>query len=180
MARRICVPRLSEGSHAAPASEGSATKMFDPPAFAGLRVVFGVGNPAGDPPDNDTFKPTYVLSVPVFSMGGLDPDGVYRKRGPARVFVSERAAIAAIKGHTERPVQPNDVVVGPFHIGSARAEVTASTDGTVDGAHGAGHVAVSDATVAGVPVTIGPDGVVAHDPARAGEADERYHRERQL
>jgi hypothetical protein len=75
MARRICVPRLSEGSHAAPGS--SATKMFDPPALAALRLVFGVGTPTGDPPDNDSFKPTYVLSVPVFSMGGLDPDGVY-------------------------------------------------------------------------------------------------------
>ena len=75
MARRICVPRLSEGSHPAPGS--SATKMFDPPIFAGLRLVFGVGSATGDPPDNDSFKPTYVVSVPVFSMGGLDPDGVY-------------------------------------------------------------------------------------------------------
>ena len=81
MARRICVPRLSEGSHAAPASSegqaGSVTKMFDPPAFAALRLVFGVGTPTGDPPDNDTCKPTYAVAVPVFSLGGLDPDGVY-------------------------------------------------------------------------------------------------------
>jgi hypothetical protein len=53
----------------------------------------------------------------------------------------------------------NDVVVGPFHIGSARAEASASTNGTVEGAQGSGHVEVSDATVAGVPVTIGPEGV---------------------
>jgi hypothetical protein len=51
--------------------------MFDPPIFAGLRLVFGVGPSSGDPPDNDTFKPTYIVGMPVFSMGGLDPDGVY-------------------------------------------------------------------------------------------------------
>lgn len=51
--------------------------MFDPPIFAGLRLVLGVGSPSGEPPDNDTFKPTYIVGMPVFSMGGLDPDGVY-------------------------------------------------------------------------------------------------------
>lgn len=51
--------------------------MCDPPAFAGLRFVFGVGGPDGEPPEHATFKPTYVLGIPVFSMGGLDPDGVY-------------------------------------------------------------------------------------------------------
>jgi hypothetical protein len=75
MARRVCVPRLSEGSAASPG--GGATKMFDPPIFSALRLVFGVGSPTGDAPDNDTFKPTYIVGVPVFSMGGLDPDGVY-------------------------------------------------------------------------------------------------------
>ncbi len=75
MARRVCVPRSSEGSVASPT--GGATKMFDPPIFAGLRLVLGVGSPSGEPPDNDTFKPTYIVGMPVFSMGGLDPDGVY-------------------------------------------------------------------------------------------------------
>jgi dihydroxyacid dehydratase/phosphogluconate dehydratase len=46
---------------------------------------------------------------------------VYRHRGPARVFVSEAAAIAAIKGLTDRPVCANDVVVligaGPLGTG---------------------------------------------------------------
>lgn len=41
----------------------------------------------------------------------VDDDGVYRQRGPARVFVSEREAVAAIKGRTPDPVQPGDVVV---------------------------------------------------------------------
>jgi putative YjhG/YagF family dehydratase len=41
----------------------------------------------------------------------VDPDGVYRKTGPARVFTRERDAIAAIKGQGERPIRPGDVLV---------------------------------------------------------------------
>jgi dihydroxyacid dehydratase/phosphogluconate dehydratase len=45
----------------------------------------------------------------------IDPsvieDEVYRHRGPARVFTSEAAAVAAIKGLAEPPVRPGDVLV---------------------------------------------------------------------
>ena len=48
----------------------------------------------------------------------LDPDGKYRKQGPARVFVSEKAAITAIK---ENRIQAGDVMVlagvGPLGTG---------------------------------------------------------------
>src|SRR5262249_15492759 len=48
----------------------------------------------------------------------VDADGVYRKIGPARVFTSERAAIAAIKSHA---IQPGDIMVlicrGPMGAG---------------------------------------------------------------
>ena len=51
----------------------------------------------------------------------VDPDGVYRHTGPARVFTSERAAIAAIKGQHKQPIQPGDVIVlmgrGPLGCG---------------------------------------------------------------
>jgi putative YjhG/YagF family dehydratase len=51
----------------------------------------------------------------------IDDDGVYRKRGPARVFTSERDAIAAIKGQTENPIKSGDVIVligrGPIGCG---------------------------------------------------------------
>lgn len=50
----------------------------------------------------------------------VDTDGVYRKTGPVRVFTSERAAIAAIKG-SEHPVKAGDVIVvigcGPMGTG---------------------------------------------------------------
>jgi dihydroxyacid dehydratase/phosphogluconate dehydratase len=57
---------------------------------------------------------------------GIDPsvmgkDNVYRHRGPARVFVSEHDAIAAMKGTHGHPIQPNDVIVligaGPLGTG---------------------------------------------------------------
>jgi putative YjhG/YagF family dehydratase len=48
----------------------------------------------------------------------VDPDGIYRKRGPARVFTSEPAAIAAIK---RNEIHPGDVLVvicrGPMGAG---------------------------------------------------------------
>src|SRR5439155_26847266 len=48
----------------------------------------------------------------------VDSDGVYRKEGPARVFVSEKAAITAIK---KGRIQANDVLVltgcGPMGTG---------------------------------------------------------------
>ena len=48
-------------------------------------------------------------------------DGVYRLRGAARVFTSEHAAIAAVKGVSDPPVKPGDVIVligsGPLGTG---------------------------------------------------------------
>jgi putative YjhG/YagF family dehydratase len=56
----------------------------------------------------------------------VDGDGVYRKTGPARVFRTEKAVIAAIKGGA---IQPGDVVVlmcrGP--MGSGMEEIYAIT-----------------------------------------------------
>ncbi len=50
-----------------------------------------------------------------------DADGVYRKHGPARVFTTERAAIASLKGLDANPVQPGDILVlicrGPMGAG---------------------------------------------------------------
>jgi xylonate dehydratase len=51
----------------------------------------------------------------------VDSDSVYRKTGPARVFTSEKAAIAAVKGRINWPVEPGDVMVligcGPLGTG---------------------------------------------------------------
>jgi xylonate dehydratase len=51
----------------------------------------------------------------------VDADGVYRKTGPARVFLTEKAAIAAIKSQGEGRLKPGDVLVlmcrGPMWAG---------------------------------------------------------------
>jgi putative YjhG/YagF family dehydratase len=54
----------------------------------------------------------------------VDEDGVYRKTGPARVFTSERAAIASIKGQSDKPLEPGDILVlaGRGPLGSGMEE----------------------------------------------------------
>ena len=51
----------------------------------------------------------------------VDADGIYRKVGPARVFITEKAAVAAVKGMGTTKVQAGDVVVlccrGPMGAG---------------------------------------------------------------
>src|SRR5262245_3335542 len=65
-------------------------------------VVFPHGNLA---PQGSVIKSTAIdASV-------IDADGVYRHRGPARVFTDEREAIRAVKGTSARPVREGDVIV---------------------------------------------------------------------
>lgn len=85
-------------------------------------VVFPRGNLA---PEGSVVKATAI------DPSVVDEDQVYRHRGPARVFTSERAAIEAIKGLSERPVKPNDVLVlvgaGPLGTGMEETyQVTAA------------------------------------------------------
>jgi dihydroxyacid dehydratase/phosphogluconate dehydratase len=51
----------------------------------------------------------------------VDPDGVYRKVGPARIFTRERDAIAAIKSRGPEGIKSGDVLVlmcrGPLGAG---------------------------------------------------------------
>ena len=62
-----------------------------------------------------------VIKSTAIDPGVVDADGVYRKTGPARVFTSERAAMAAVKGLSETPIQAGDVIVligcGPMGTG---------------------------------------------------------------
>jgi putative YjhG/YagF family dehydratase len=65
-------------------------------------VVFPLGNIA---PRGSVIKATAIDS------SVIDGDGVYRHRGPARVFTDERDAIQAVKGTSARPVREGDVIV---------------------------------------------------------------------
>lgn len=83
-------------------------------ARAGLTstVTFPNGNLA---PEGSVIKSTAI------DPSVVGPDGVYRKTGPARVFRTEAAAIAAIKSHGADRVHPGDLIVlicrGPMGSG---------------------------------------------------------------
>ena len=65
-------------------------------------LVFPLGNLA---PQGSVIKATAI------DPSVVGDDGVYRQRGPARVFTDERAAIEAVKGTGPRPVREGDVIV---------------------------------------------------------------------
>jgi xylonate dehydratase len=62
-----------------------------------------------------------VIKSTAIDASVVDADGVYRKTGPAKVFTTEKAAIAAIKGQGDKKVVPGDVLVlccrGPLGSG---------------------------------------------------------------
>jgi len=72
-------------------------------------ITFPLGNLA---PEGSVIKSTAIDPAVV------DPDGVYRKTGPARVFTNEHAAIEAIKNGS---IKPGDVMIlicrGPIGAG---------------------------------------------------------------
>jgi putative YjhG/YagF family dehydratase len=65
-------------------------------------MIFPVGNiaPLGS-----------VVKATAIDPAVMNEDDVYRHRGPARVFTSERAAMQAIKGLSENPIKPGDVII---------------------------------------------------------------------
>ena len=79
-------------------------------------VTFPTGNLA---PEGSVIKSTAI------DPSVVGEDGVYRKRGPARVFSSETSAIAAIKSTGEDRLKPGDILVlicrGP--MGSGMEEI---------------------------------------------------------
>ena len=82
----------------------------------------------------------------------VDADGVYRKTGPARVFTTERAAIAAIKSTGPERVKAGDVLVlicrGPMGTGMEEIyQITAALKHLSFGKHVA---VLTDARFSGV------------------------------
>ncbi len=106
-------------------------------------VAFPMGNLA---PEGSVIKSTAIDSAVV------DPDGVYRHTGPARVFTSERAAIAAVKSRGEDRLRPGDVLVlicrGP--LGSGMEETYQITSALRHLDFGARVALVTDARFSGV------------------------------
>ncbi|MBX9628732.1 MAG: YjhG/YagF family D-xylonate dehydratase, partial [Gemmataceae bacterium] len=106
-------------------------------------VTFPVGNLA---PHGSVIKSTAI------DPSVVDPDGVYRKTGPAKVFTTEKAAIAAIKGDGPARVVAGDVLVlccrGP--LGSGMEETYQLTSALKYLSWGKQVAVVTDARFSGV------------------------------
>lgn len=103
-------------------------------------VLFPRGNLA---PEGSVIKATAI------DRSVLDSEGVFHKEGPARVFTSERAAIAAIKGGR---IQPGDILVlaGCGPLGTGMEETYQLTSALKHLAFGKHVALVTDARFSGV------------------------------
>jgi putative YjhG/YagF family dehydratase len=106
-------------------------------------VTFPRGNLA---PEGSVIKSTAIDPTVV------DPDGVYRRTGAARVFTRERDAIAAIKGQGDRPLKPGDVLVliGRGPMGAGMEEIYQITSALKHLSFGKQIAVVTDARFSGV------------------------------
>jgi putative YjhG/YagF family dehydratase len=105
----------------------------------------------------------------------LDEEGVYRQRGPARIFTTERQAMAAIKG---KQLEPGDVLVllscGPMGSGMEEiAQVTIALKNVDWGKHVA---VLTDARFSGVSTGacighIGPEALAGGPLGKLQEGD---------
>jgi putative YjhG/YagF family dehydratase len=132
-------------------------------------VTFPRGNLA---PEGSVIKSTAI------DPSVVDADGVYRKIGPARVFLTERAAVAAIKSHGPDRVQPGDIIVlicrGP--MGAGMEEIYQITSALKHLSFGK-HIAVlTDARFSGVSTGacvghIGPEALAGGPIAKVRDGD---------
>jgi putative YjhG/YagF family dehydratase len=132
-------------------------------------VTFPRGNLA---PEGSVIKSTAI------DPSVVDPDGVYRKTGPARVFTRERDAIAAIKGQGPNPLKPGDVLVliGRGPMGAGMEEIYQITSALKHLSFGK-HIAVlTDARFSGVSTGacighIGPEALAGGPIGRVRDGD---------
>jgi dihydroxyacid dehydratase/phosphogluconate dehydratase len=106
-------------------------------------ITFLTGNLA---PQGAVIKSTAIDSSVV------DSDGVFRKTGPVRVFTSERAAIAAVKGLSEKPVKAGDIIalIGCGPMGTGMEETYQLTSALKYLPHGKTIALITDARFSGV------------------------------
>lgn len=132
-------------------------------------VTFPTGNIA---PEGSVIKSTAI------DPDVVDEDGVYRKIGPARVFTTERKAIAAIKGQHASPIQEGDVLVligrGPLGAGMEETyQITSALRYLPFGKHVA---VVTDARFSGVSTGacighVGPEALAGGPAGKLRDGD---------
>ncbi|MFN0197372.1 MAG: YjhG/YagF family D-xylonate dehydratase [Planctomycetaceae bacterium] len=132
-------------------------------------VTFPLGNIA---PEGSVIKSTSI------DPSVVDPDGVYRKTGPARVFTSERDAIRAIKGLSDRKIQPGDVIVllGRGPLGAGMEEIYQITSALRYLPFGKQVAVITDARFSGVSTGacighVGPEALAGGPIGKLREGD---------
>ena len=97
-------------------------------------------------PDGSVIKSTAI------DPSVIDADGTYRKTGPARVFTTEKEAVAAAKGQHARPLQAGDIVVliGRGPMGTGMEETYQLTSALKHLEYGKHVAVVTDARFSGV------------------------------
>ena len=145
-----------------------------PPELAKSRgltstVTFPRGNLA---PEGSVIKSTAI------DPSVVDPDGVYRKTGPARVFTRERDAIAAIKGQGPNPMKAGDVLVlmGRGPLGTGMEEIYQITAALKHLSFGKEIAVVTDARFSGVSTGacvghVGPEALAGGPIGRLRDGD---------
>ena len=108
----------------------------------------------------------------------VDADGVYRKIGPARVFTTEKAAIAAIKSQGPERLKPGDILVlicrGP--LGAGMEEIYQITAALKHLSWGKQVAVITDARFSGVSTGacighVGPEALAGGPIGRVLEGD---------
>ena len=147
--------------------------IMDPKTAAARGLTSTVTFPTGNlAPEGSVIKSTAI------DPSVVDADGVYRKTGPARVFISEREAIAAIKGNHEKSVQAGDVIVliGCGPMGSGMEETYQLTSALRYLPFGKQVALVTDARFSGVSTGacighVGPEALAGGAIGRVREGD---------
>src|SRR5215468_2750855 len=140
--RRVLRERLRRADGVAPEDV-----IMDPDRARAKGLTSTVTFPRGNlAPEGSVIKSTAIDASVV------DADGVYRKTGPARVFVREKDAITAIKSKADRGIKPGDVLVlicrGPLGAGMEEIyQITAALRHLSFGKHVA---VITDARFSGV------------------------------
>jgi putative YjhG/YagF family dehydratase len=132
-------------------------------------VTFPRGNLA---PEGSVIKSTAI------DPSVVDADGVYRKTGPARVFTTERAAIAAIKSQGPERLKAGDILVlicrGP--LGAGMEEIYQITAALKHLSWGKQVAVITDARFSGVSTGacighVGPEALAGGPVGRVLEGD---------
>lgn len=147
--------------------------ILTPERAAELGVTSTVCFPRGNlAPEGSAIKSTAI------DPRVLDADGVYRRTGPARAFVRETDAIAAIKGTGDRPLKPGDVLVlmGRGPLGSGMEEIYQITAALKHLSWGHEVAVVTDARFSGVSTgacigLVGPEALAGGPLSKVRDGD---------